>query len=323
MQKLNESTIKQIQSTDWSAREVARQLWVSVDSVIKYRKQLNWVLNWKEEKDFVANKLSKDEQKKLDLLKTYSPKDIQEMLSFIWSNVKREVSEVLGEEWRLRFWMLSDTHVWAKQCAMDEIGEFYDKAKDKWVECFVHAGDILDWEWVYKWQQFEQSEVGMDAQIDKLVKEYPNVWVPTFFIEGNHDAAFLSRNWADVWRTISLLRDDLKYLGIYDATLKINWIKINLHHGAGTSSYSGDYRLLRYIDSLDPNNLPDIVALGHYHRALMSLHNWVQGFLPGAFLKTNLLCKRYNFPNIIWGWIVDIEKTKDWKQHLNMEFIKL
>lgn len=318
--KLNDELINQIQQSDKNNTELAKELWIDRHTVSKYRQWVANVISGKEEKEWKA---SKQEQKKLKLLEKYTPQEIQEMLMYLARDTKQEISEVLWEQWHLKFWLVSDTHIWAKQCAIDELGEFYDKAKDKWVECFVHAGDILDWEWVYKWQQFEQSEVWMDNQIERLVKDYPNVWLPTYFISWNHDEAFLKRNGADVWKTISLLRDDLKYLWIYDATLNLNWIKINLHHWAWASSYSGDYKLQRYIDSLDPNKLPDIVALWHYHRALYSLHRWISSFLPWAFLKENLLCKRFNFPNQIWWWIVELEKNEKGQNRLNMELIKL
>ena len=51
--KLSDDIIKQIQSADVSASnaEVARQLWVSDDSVAKYRKQLTEALAEKKSKE--------------------------------------------------------------------------------------------------------------------------------------------------------------------------------------------------------------------------------------------------------------------------------
>jgi DNA polymerase II small subunit/DNA polymerase delta subunit B len=43
------------------------------------------------------------------------------------------------------------------------------------VECFVHCGDIVDGCNVYKGQQFEQSAVGFEAQLEEIQKYYPNV----------------------------------------------------------------------------------------------------------------------------------------------------
>jgi predicted phosphodiesterase len=55
----------------------------------------------------------------------------------------------------------------------------------------------------------------------------------------------------------------------------------------------------KYLDSLPVENQPDIFALGHYHTALYDLHRGIHGFMPGAFLKENLLAKRFNLDNCI------------------------
>ena len=313
MWKLSDETIKQIQSVEGSAREVARQLWVSADSVIKYRKQLSEAL---------AQKKDKEWEKKLKLLEHYSSKDIQEMLNYIAQSTKKEIDEVLWEPWHLKFALVSDTHLWAKTAAIDELWEFYDRAKDKWVECFVHCWDIVDGCDVYGWQQFEQSRVGFSEQLDELKTRYPNVWLPTYFIWWNHDEKFLKQNWVNICKAIETVRQDLISLGFYDAKLKINGININLHHWWGSLSYAKDYKMKKYLDSLPVEWQPDIFSLWHYHTALYDLHRGIHWFMPGAFLKENLLAKRFNLDNTIWGRVVEVDKNEKWQNSINMEFIK-
>lgn len=313
MWKLSDETIKQIQSADGSVREVAKQLWVSKDSVSKYRKELEQTLTQKRDKEW---------EKKLKLLEHYSAADIQEMLNYIAQNTKKEIDAVLGEPWHLKFALVSDTHLWAKWAAIDELGEFYDRAKEKWVECFVHAGDIVDWCDVYQGQQFEQSEVWFSEQLDSIRKSYPNVWLPTYFIGWNHDEAYLKKNWVNVVKAIETIRQDLIWLGFYDARLKLNGIDINLHHWWGSLSYAKDYKMKKYLDSMPVEWQPDIFALGHYHTALYDLHRWIHGFMPGAFLKENLLAKRFNLDNTIWGWVIEVDKNEKGQSRVNMEFIK-
>lgn len=313
MAKLTNEIIKQIQSSEGSTREVARQLWISHNSVSKYRKEICDTLTQKKDKEW---------EKKLKLLEHYSSKDIEEMLKYIAQNTKKEINEVIWEPWHLKFALISDTHLWAKQCAIDELWEFYDKAKDKWVECFVHAWDILDWCDVYSWQQFEQSRVGFTEQIDELKNKYPNVWLPTYFIWWNHDEKFLKQNWVNICKAIETIRQDLINLGFYDARLKLNGIDINLHHWWWSLSYAKDYKMKKYLDSLPVENQPDIFALGHYHTALYDLHRWIHWFMPWAFLKENLLAKRFNLDNII-GWrVIEIDKDKKGQSIINMEFMK-
>ena len=123
MPKLDEDVIKKINSYSAETKdsEIARQLWVERHTVAKYRTQL-----W----EALTGKKDKEGEKKLKLLEHYSSKDIQEMLNYIAQNTKKEINEVIWEPGHLKFALLSDTHLWAKQCAIDELWEFYDKAKE-------------------------------------------------------------------------------------------------------------------------------------------------------------------------------------------------
>lgn len=339
MWKLNEEMIGRINSypENKTNKEISKELGINRKTVSKYRElrdktavEASNVLSWEEEKMLVEKmrrgkspQLSKQEKRKLELLSQYSDKDIKEMLDYIAKTTKKEIDEVIGEPGHLKFWLVSDTHFWAKKCAKEELGEFYEIAKDKGVECFLHAGDVVDGTWVYNWQQFEQDKVGFEEQLDDLKKNYPDVWLPTYFIGGNHDEAYLKGNGVNICKAIETVRQDLINLGFYDAKIKLNGILINLHHWGGSLSYAKDYKMKKYLDGLPVENQPDIFALGHYHTALYDFHRWIHGFMPGAFLKENLLAKRYNLGNVIWGWVVEIDKDEKGKSRINMEFIKL
>lgn len=321
MNKLDDDLVKKIQSypEEMTNTDVWRELGVCRQSVAKYRK---WVAEALEEKKEKKGWLSKEEKKKLELLQHYSDKEVQEMLNYVANNTKREIDEVIWEPWHLKFALVSDTHFGSKAAAKDELWEFYDIAKDRWVECFVHCGDLVDWCGVYKWQQFEQSWVWFTDQLNDVRDNYPNVWLPTYFIGWNHDENFLKANGVNICKAVEQVRQDLVNLWFYDARLKLNGIDINLHHGGGSLSYAKDYKMKKYLDSLPVEWQPDIFALGHYHTALYDLHRWIHWFMPWSFMKENLLAKRFNLGNTIWGWIIEIEKDKNGKSRLNMEYVK-
>lgn len=304
--------------------EVWKELWIDRRTVSRYREleaakqQALETLKSKKKKSW----LTKEEKRKLELLEHYTDKDIQEMLNYIARNTKREIDEVIGEPDHLKFWLISDTHLWAKQCALDELWEFYDKAKDKGVECFIHCWDLVDWTWVYRWQHFEQSHVGFDDQLKLVEEKYPDVWLPTYFIGGNHSESYLKGWGADICKSIEKVRKDLINLGFYDGTIKINGITIQLRHWGWGSSYALDYKLNRFIDKIPAWKEPDIFALGHYHQALYALHRDIHWFLPWSFLKENLLSKRFQLWNTIWWWIIEIEKDSNWKSIINLEYVK-
>lgn len=318
MEKLDADIIKKINSypAEESDREIARKLWISRKSVAKYREDILETLS-------KEDRLSKWDRKKLQLLEHYSDKDIQEMLNYIAQNTKKEINEVLSEPWHLTFAIVADTHFWSKSAAIDELGEFYDRAKDKWVEAFVHCGDIVDGCNVYNWQQFEQSEIWFADQLELVKNRYPNVWIPTYCIGWNHDENFLKGNWVNICKAIETVRQDLINLGFYDARLKLNGVQIQLHHWGWSLSYAKDYKMKKFLDSMPVENQPDIFALGHYHTALYDLHRGIHGFMWGSFMKENLLAKRFNLDNTIWGWVIEIDKNEKGQSKLNMEFIKL
>lgn len=321
MNKLDDDLVKKIQSypEEMTNTDVWRELGVCRQTVARYRK---WVAEALEEKKEKKGWLSKEEKKKLELLQHYSDKEVQEMLNYVANNTKREIDEVIWEPWHLKFALVSDTHFGSKAAAKDELWEFYDIAKDRWVECFVHCGDLVDWCGVYKWQQFEQSWVWFTDQLNDVKDNYPNVWLPTYFIGWNHDENFLKANGVNICKAVEQVRQDLVNLWFYDARLKLNGIDINLHHGGGSLSYAKDYKMKKYLDSLPVEWQPDIFALGHYHTALYDLHRWIHWFMPWSFMKENLLAKRFNLGNTIWGWIIEIEKDKNGKSRLNMEYVK-
>lgn len=314
MWKIDEDVIKKINSypKEKSNREIWDELWINRHTVSKYRGQIVDTL-----------KMSKTDEKKLQLLKHYSDKDIQEMLNYIAMSTKKEINETLWEPWHLKFALVSDTHFWAKQSARDELWEFYDRAKEKGVEAFVHCWDIVDWCDVYWGQQFEQDKVWFSEQLEDIKKNYPNVWLPTYFIWWNHDEAYLKKNWVNICKAIETVRQDLVNLGFYDARLKLNWVYINLHHWGWSLSYAKDYKMKKYLESLPVEWQPDIFALWHYHTALYDLHRGIHWFMPWAFLKENLLAKRFNLDNTIWWWVIEIDKNEKGEDRINMEFIKL
>lgn len=311
--KLDQDVIDKINSyhKDFSNREIADDLWINRKTVAKYRDAVVDVL-----------RMDKSDQKKLNLLKHYSEKDVQEMLNFIAMNTKKEIDKTLSEPWHLKFALVSDTHFGAKASARDELWEFYDRAKEKGVEAFVHCGDIVDWDNVYAGQQFEQDKVWFEQQLDDIKQNYPNVWLPTYFIGGNHDEKFLKQNGINICKAIETVRQDLINLWFYDAKLKLNGIDINLHHWGGSLSYAKDYKMKKYLDSLPVEWQPDIFALGHYHTALYDLHRGIHGFMPWSFMKENLLSKRFNLDNTIGGWIIEVDKNEKGESRINMEYLK-
>ena len=313
MQKLDEDVIKKINSywEDVSDREIARQLGIGRHSVAKYRAD-------------IVEALSKEDKLKQEIVKTYSPEELRNLLTHIQTHTNKEIDKVIGEKCHLKFWLLADTHLGNKQSAKKELEDFYKKAWDEWVEAFIHCGDLVDGTGhVFKGQVYELENVGYDEQLKTAVNDYPYYWdIKTYVVWWNHDESFLKENWANIIKNIANLRDDIIDMWFYDARIKLNGVDINAHHWWGNMSYAKSYKPQKLIENIDTRNQPNIFASGHWHDALYMAYRNIHTFLPWAFLKQNMLAKRFNLGTTIGWWIVEVDIKEDGSSEIEMKFIQ-
>lgn len=313
MEKLDNELIKKINSypAEESDREIARKLWISRKSVAKYRED-------------ILETLSKEDRLKQELVKTYSPEELKGLLTHLQTSTAKSIEKIIWDKGRLKFALVSDTHLGNKQSAKSELSDFYKKAWDEWVEAFIHCGDLVDGTGnVFKGQVYELENVWYDEQLKTAVNDYPYYWdIKTYVVWWNHDESFLKENWANIIKNIANLRDDIIDMWFYDARIKLNGVDINAHHGWGNMSYAKSYKPQKLIENIDTRNQPDIFASGHWHDALYMAYRNIHSFLPWAFLKQNLLAKRFNLGTTIWGWIVEVDIKEDWSSEIQMKFIQ-
>lgn len=316
MKKVDEDIIEKINSywEEVSNREIWRQLGLDKNTVMKYR--IADALRWK--------KLTKEEQEKQELVKTYSPQELRDLLTHVQTHTNKSVERIIWDKWHLKFALLADTHLGNKQAAKKELADFYKRAWDEWVEAFIHCGDLVDWTWnVFKGQVYELENVGYDEQLKTVVNDYPYYWdIKTYVVWWNHDESFLKENWANIIKNIAHLREDIIDMGFYDARIKLNWVNINAHHGWGSMSYAKSYKPQKLIENIDPRDQPHIFASWHWHEALYMAYRNIHTFLPWAFLKQNLLAKRFNLGNTIGGRIVEVDINSDGSSIIQMKFVE-
>ena len=319
MAKLNDEIIKQIQSSDGSTREVARQLWISHNTVARYRKEIWETLTQKKE-----TKEEKDTRLKTELVKTYSPEELKDILNHLQINTSKSIEKIINDKWHLRFALLWDTHLGNKQSAKSELSKFYKKAWTEWVEAFIHCGDLVDGTGnVFKWQVYELENVWYDEQLKAAVNDYPYYWnIKTYVVGWNHDESFLKETWANIIKNISNLRDDIIDMWFYDARIKLNGVDINAHHWWKSQAYAKSYHMQKLIENIDPRNQPDVFASWHWHDALYTSYRNIHSFLVWSFLKQNLLAKRFNLGTVIWWRIVEVNLKDDWSSDIEMKFIE-
>lgn len=217
---------------------------------------------------------------------------------------------------RIQFAVLSCTQIGSKYQQMTHLHRFYHYCQEEYgIKTFLHCGDLVDGERVYKGHEYELFLHGADAQIDYTCENYPKVinGGRTFVIAGNHDESFIKDSGVNPVRRISDHREDIDYIGLYGAYPRIEHPAIGnrmiyLHHGAGGCSYARSYKLQKYIEQFSPQQKPDIYFCGHYHiSCYIPGYRNVEGFLVPCFQAQTPHLKRHQLNPLVAGYIITLK----------------
>jgi DNA polymerase II small subunit/DNA polymerase delta subunit B len=209
----------------------------------------------------------------------------------------------------VRFAVTGDTHIGSLYAHPKALKGFYEYAQDAGCEVVYHAGDVLDGHRVYRGQEFELRDIGLDAQVERLAEVCPRN-VPTSFIVGNHDQSFKVAAGAPVGKLISQATG-WTFLGEEQA--RVEWqtpngaFSLQLIHPGGGSSYALSYRCQKIVESLEGGTKPDMLAIGHYHKAefIPSYRN-VALLQTGTFQRQTPFMARQGLAAHVGGWIIDV-----------------
>lgn len=222
---------------------------------------------------------------------------------------------IKGPDNEIRFGLISDTHIGSLYQRTDALRVFYAHCEREGIETVLHAGDILDGWKVYPGHLFELhpnarswgEQRSMFADLAPRVKG-----ITTHFITGNHDNSFKKEIGLVPGPELAAVRPDWKFVGqdIATVTLKTKGgfsFRVMLVHPDGGTAYATSYRLQRMIESISGGQKPDMVAEGHFHKAL-ALPNYrnVYGVESGSFVSQTPFMARKGISAHVGGWIVTV-----------------
>lgn len=213
------------------------------------------------------------------------------------------------------FGMVGDKHMGSLHHHNDALHGYYDHAKSRGVEVVYDTGDLLDGHKIYRGQEFELRDVGLDAQVSRVCADHPRNGIITKFIMGNHDASFKNEAGVVSGKIIASGRDDMVFLGEDQARIEYQTpngaFSIMLLHPGGGSSYALSYRPQKIVESLEGGTKPDLIAIGHYHKAdMIPSYRNVCAIQTGTFQKQTPFMARQGLAAHVGGWIVEVTKGK-------------
>jgi predicted phosphodiesterase len=71
------------------------------------------------------------------------------------------------------------------------------------------------------------------------------------------------------------------------------------------------YKLQKFVEKIGAGQKPQIYILGHYHAVLYMFYRNIHCFMPGCWQKPNNFSVRRGLPNMLGGWIVELEVADD------------
>jgi DNA polymerase II small subunit/DNA polymerase delta subunit B len=231
------------------------------------------------------------------------------------ADVQGKVVVETSEDCKFRFGLTGDKHFGSLYHDSKSLAGFYDYAKSQGVKVIYDVGDLTDGHRVYRGQEFELRDLGLDAQVARVKADHPNNGIITKFITGNHDASFKSEAGVVAGRVIQSARPDMEFLGEEQARIEYNTpngkFTIMLLHPGGGSSYALSYRPQKIVESLEGGTKPDLLAIGHYHKAdMIPSYRNVCAIQTGTFQRQTPFMARGGLSAHVGGWIIEVTKGK-------------
>jgi hypothetical protein len=235
------------------------------------------------------------------------------------------------------FALCGDTQFGSLYDRHDLVEKTYSICKRMGIKTVYHTGDMLDGIKMYRGHEYELEVNGEDDQVKHCVGTYPEVkGITTRFITGNHDYSFWRNGGSMVGPKIAArdgagnklsgLRDDMVYLGQDEAMVVLNIdgteIRMMLRHPAKGTAYALSYQPQKLVESLPGGRKPEILAIGHYHKAefIPVLRN-IFTFQTGCLQSQTPHMRTRHIEAHMGFWAVEARATKTGMARVRGEFV--
>ena len=225
---------------------------------------------------------------------------------------------------QLRFAIIGDTQMGSKYSQITYLHNFYDICEREGITDVYHTGDITDGLKMRTGHEYELYEISADEMRDDVIKNYPKrEGITTHFITGNHDASIYKHVGYDIGRAIASERPDMVYLGRDCAVINLTPnCTLELRHPWDGTAYALSYKIQKMIEAMESDSKPNILAVGHYHKAEYLFYRNVHALQTGCFQGQTPFTRGKGISIHIGGWLVTITVDSEGHiQRISPEFI--
>lgn len=209
--------------------------------------------------------------------------------------------------------VIGDTHFGSKYTQFKHLNNFYDICAEEGVKDVYHVGDLTDGLKMRPGHEYELYVTSADDMIDDVVEKYPRRdGIITHYITGNHDASIYKHVGYDIGKTITQRRADMDYLGRDCAVINLtDNCTLELRHPWDGTAYALSYKPQKMIEAMESDSKPNILAIGHYHKAEYLFYRNVHTIQTGCFQGQTPFTRGKGISVNLGGWIITIKVLKD------------
>lgn len=208
----------------------------------------------------------------------------------------------------ITFGLIGDTQIGSKYAQLTYLHEFYDICANRGITDIYHTGDLVDGLKMRTGHEYELYEVSADDMRDDVIRNYPyRSGIMTHFISGNHDASIYKQVGYDICQAIADKRPDMNYLGRDCAVINLTpRCTLELRHPWDGTAYALSYKIQKMIEGMESDSKPNILAVGHYHKAEYLFYRNVHALQTGCFQGQTPFTRGKGISVHLGGWIVTV-----------------
>ena len=217
----------------------------------------------------------------------------------------------------IKFVILGDTQLGSLYERVDVVEAALKVCEHEGIHDLFHTGDVLDGHKGYPGQEFELHKHGWDQQRQWFKDRMPtSANVRKYFITGNHDAKFKIAAGIEVGKALEESRPDWKFIGTDIGSVTIRSgdgrpLNVALIHPDGGTAYALSYRPQRIVEQWAGGSKPDILGIGHYHKAeFMPRYRNVACVQSGCCQDQTPFMKRKSLAAHVGFWIIEAVPSK-------------
>lgn len=221
-----------------------------------------------------------------------------------------------------KFGAVGDNHLGSRYERLDVLKSLYQRFKEEGITTVYNTGNWIDGE--ARFNKHDLHTHGFDNQINYMIENYPQIkGIETHYVSGDdHEGWYTQRFGIDTGRRLQqdareAGRTDLVYLGHMEQDVILKHengeIVIRVLHPGGGSSYALSYSVQKIVESYQEHEKPDILLVGHYHKAEYSYVRGVHVIQTGCTQDQTPFMRKKKLAAHLGGWIFEFSLDENAK----------